>query len=62
MNAEIAEEVGLVTAGGFEAASGHEEKDDRAMEFVATTNVESGLVLGGMESSLGIELYVPFES
>ena len=45
LNAEITEEIGLIAAGGFEAASGHEEKDHRAMDFVAPAEIDSGLAL-----------------
>ena len=58
LNAEIANEIGLIGAGGFEAASGHEEKDQRAMEFVASAQADGGLVVGGMEGALVIELHV----
>ena len=39
LDAKITEEISLVAAPGFEAAFGHEEEDDRTMEFVAATNV-----------------------
>jgi len=61
LNAEITDEIGLIGVGGIEAASGHEEKDHRAMDFVASAKVYSGLDVGRMESTLGIELHVYFE-
>jgi hypothetical protein len=61
LNAEVTEEIGLIAAAGFEAASGHEKKDHRWTEFVASAEIYGGLVLGRMESSLGIELHVAFE-
>src|ERR1039458_6580274 len=61
LNTEIAEEIGLIAARGFEAASGHEEKYHRAMDFVAPPEVDGGLVPGRMERSLGIDLNVALE-
>jgi len=42
---EIAQEIGLVAAGRFEAASDHEEKDQGAMNFIASPKVDGGLAL-----------------
>jgi hypothetical protein len=50
LNAEIADELGLVGTGGFEATPSHEQKNHRAVEFVARTKIYGGLVVGGMES------------
>lgn len=61
MNAEITEEVSLVATRGFEAASGHKKKDNRTMEFVAATKVDSRLVLRRVESSLIVELDIALE-
>ena len=61
MNAEITEEIGLIAAGWFEAAPGHEKKDQRAMDFVASAKVNRGLVLGRMESALRIKFHVNFK-
>src|SRR5271155_1309460 len=60
LHAEIAEEIGLTAAGGLEAASGHEKKDHGGTELVASAEIDGGLVLGGMEGSLGVELHVAF--
>ena len=62
MNAEIADEIGLIGARGFEAASGHKEKDHRAMDFVASAQAHGGLAVGRMKGALGLELHVHFES
>jgi hypothetical protein len=35
LKAEITDEIRLITAGRFTTASGHEEEDHRAMDFVA---------------------------
>jgi hypothetical protein len=61
LNAKITEKIGLIAAGWFEAASGHEEKNHGAMDFVASPKVYRGLVLGRMEGALGIELHIAFE-
>jgi hypothetical protein len=54
LNTEVPDEIGLVAAGGLEAASGHEKKDHRAMDFVTRAEVNRGLVLGRMECALVI--------
>ncbi len=61
LNAEVAEEIRLIAPGRFQAASGHEEKDDWAMDFVAATNVQGRLDFGWMERPLVIELDVAFK-
>jgi len=62
LNAEITEKIRLIAPRWFQATSSHEEKDDRTMDFVAATNVQGRLDLGGMERSLIVELDVAFES
>jgi hypothetical protein len=42
---EITQEIGLVAAGGFQAASGHEQEDHRTMNFIAKPKVDGGLAL-----------------
>jgi hypothetical protein len=42
---EITQEVGLVAASRFQAASGHEEEDHWAMNFIAKSKIDGGLVL-----------------
>jgi hypothetical protein len=61
LNAEIAEEIRLIAARWFEAASSHEEEDHRAMDFVAGAEVKRRLGFGRMECTLGIELRVHLE-
>jgi hypothetical protein len=58
---EITNKIRLIAPAGFEAASGHEEKNHRAMDFVATAKLKRGLVLGGMKSTLAVDLHVQFE-
>lgn len=61
LNTEISLEIGLIAACGFEASPGHEQENDRAVDFVAAPNVEAGLVEGGMERALVVEFHVAFE-
>ncbi|MGC2272835.1 MAG: hypothetical protein WA539_12705, partial [Candidatus Sulfotelmatobacter sp.] len=61
LNAEITEEISLIAARGFEAASGHKEKYHRAMNFVARSKIQNRLGVRRMEDALGIELHVPLE-
>jgi len=61
LNAEITLEIGLVAAGGFEAAPGHKEKDQRAMDFVARAEVNRRLLLGKTERARAINLHVDLE-
>ena len=61
MKPEITQEIGLVAAGRFQAASSHEEEDHGAMNSIAKSKVDGGLVLRGMESPLRIEFDVCFE-
>jgi len=61
LKSEITDEIGLIATRRFEAASGHDEKDKGRTDLVAAAEVYRGLVFGRMESSLGVELYVPFE-
>lgn len=61
LHAEIADEIGLIGARGFKAASGHEEQNDRSMDFVAAADADGWLAFGGMEGALGIEFQVQFE-
>lgn len=61
MKPEITDEIRLIGVGRFEASSSHEEKDYWVTYFVASAHADRGLVLGGMEAALGIELHVHFE-
>ena len=61
MKPEVTDETGLIGTGGFEAASGHEQEDYRAMDLVAGAEADRGLVCRGMKSALVVELHVPFE-
>lgn len=40
LHAEITKEIRLIAAGWFQAASGHEQKDHRTVEFVARSEIE----------------------
>jgi len=61
LKAKIADEIGLIGAGGFKAASGHKEEDHGAMDLVASAKVNRGLIVGGTEGALVIELHVHFK-
>lgn len=61
MEPEITDEIGLIGTGRFEAASRHKKKDYRLVDFIASAQPKGGLVGGGMEGALGIELRVHFE-
>src|SRR5208337_5346129 len=58
---EITDEIGLIGTGGFKGASGHEEKDHRPMNLVASAQANRGFALGRMEGALAIELHVHLE-
>jgi hypothetical protein len=49
LNPKVANEMRLVTAGSFQAASCHEKQDNGAMDFIATAKVDRGLVDRRME-------------
>lgn len=51
----------MIAARGFQAASGHEQENDGAVDFVAPAEVDGRLVAGRMKRSLVVELDVPFE-
>src|ERR1700733_2665303 len=61
LDTEITEEIGLVAARGFKAASCHEEKDNRTMEFIAGAKVNRGLVHRRVKRVLIVELHVEFQ-
>ena len=61
MNPEITDEGRLIVARGFEAASCHEEKNHRAVNFIAAAEVDCGLVFGRMEGALVVEPHVAFK-
>jgi len=52
LKAEVADEISVRGRSRLEAASGHEKKNDGAMEFVTAAKVKGGLIGGGMEDSL----------
>jgi hypothetical protein len=58
---EIADEIGLIGTGRFEAASRHEKKDDGFMDFIASAQPKGGFVGRGMEGALRIELRIHFK-
>ena len=60
MKPEITDEIGLIGPGGFEATSGHQEEDHRAMDPVASAHTNSGLATVGMDGAWRIELHVHF--
>jgi len=61
LKAEVANEISVRGRSGLEAASGHEKKNDGAMEFVTTAKVKGGLIGGGMEDSLIVQLHIQFK-
>lgn len=61
LDPEITDERILIAARRFEAASCHEEKNHRAVNFIAATEVDCGLVFGRMEGALVVELHVAFK-
>lgn len=45
----MAGELALVGTGGFQAAPSHEQKDHRAVEFVARAKIRGGPLLEGLK-------------
>ena len=61
MQSKITHEIGLIAASGRKATAGHEQEDHRTVDFVAGSEVESGLIFRGTKRPLIIELHVHFE-
>src|SRR5271156_6661574 len=61
LQAKISNKISLIAAARPECAPGHEEENNRGMDFVAPAKIDRGLVLRGMKRALIVQLRVQLE-